>query len=246
MFADNLVESRSNRLEARRVAVLPLVAGAHAALAAALVLASVWSLQYVTEPPIIIIPHIPVKLMPPPGGGGPKQDTQTERPKPDRSAVVPPIVIPETDPVIYDAEPGNDSRGVGVEGSIDVDDWGDGMGTGGGDLPGDFDVPKPPEPDRGPLAIGGDVRAPVRLVPLVPVYPETARKAGRQGTVVLRLIIDREGRVTDVEVIGGLPFGLTQAAVEAARNLRFKPAFRASTGQAVDCFFDLSVEFRIN
>ena len=35
-------------------------------------------------------------------------------------------------------------------------------------------------------------------------------------------------------------------AVEAARRQKFKPAYRASTGQAVECYFDLSVEFRIN
>lgn len=245
MFAENLVESRTTSMEARRIAVLPLVAGAHALLAAALVLASAWSLQYVTDPPVIFVPSIQVKLMPPPGGGGPKQNAPAERPKPDRSADVTPVVIPETDPVIYDAEPGNDPQGPGVPGAPDID-WGIGNGDGIYYPSGVIDVPTPPDPDPGPLAIGGDVQAPVRLGPLTPVYPEAARKARVQGTVVLRLVIDRDGRVSGLQVVNGLPFGLTEAAVEAATRLRFKPAFRASTGLPVECYFDLSVAFRIS
>jgi protein TonB len=232
MFTDNLVESRSNRLEARRVAVLPVVAGAHAALAAALVLASVWSLQYVTEPPIIIIPNIPVKLMPPPGRGDqPKPPAGTERPRPNPATAVTPLVIPETAPVIYDSAAQEPGDGTGVVGGIVIDGSDDGGWDPNG-TPGGLSVPRPPEPESGPLAIGGDIKAPVRLAPLVPVYPETARKAGKQGVVVLRLTIDKEGRVTEVAVVSGLPFGLTQAAVDAARTL--------------ECYFDLSVEFRIN
>ena len=247
MFTNNLIDSRNDPVEARRLAVLPLVAGAHAALAAALVLASVWSLRYVTEPPIPYVPSIQVRLVPPPGGGGPRHEAGAERPKPDPAINVPPIIVPPTEPVIYSAAvegPGDD--GTGVDGGIG--EWfgtGDGGGEAGG-LPGSVAVPRPPVPDAGPLEIGGDVRAPVRLSPLTPAYPEAARKAGRMGTVSLRLTIDRQGAVTDVLVVSGLPFGLTQAAADAARRLRFKPAYRASTGQPVECYFDLSVEFRLN
>ena len=246
MFTDNLVESRSNRLEARRVAVLPLVAGVHVIVAAALVLASVWSLRYATEPQVIHISIIPEKFPPPPGPGPKPDQSPAAANHPSQRNDQTPWEIPEDPPFIYTEEPGQaDTGGRGVPGGLDID------GLGGGEFdpngtPGGLNIPHPPEPDTGPLQIGGDVKAPVRLAPLVPVYPEMARKAGKQGIVVLRLTIDKEGRVTDVQVVSGLPFGLTQAAAEAARRLLFKPAYRVSSGKPVECYFDLSVEFRIN
>lgn len=247
MFTDNLVECRRTPMDARRAVALPLVAGAHAALAAALVLASVWSLRYVSEPPVIIVPNIPVVLVPPPAGGPRPDQPAPAVAAPSAASEQVPWEIPEAAPVVYAQEAVTATgSGQGVEGGID--DW---IGPGGGGWGGDaftgvLKPPRPPEPDLGPLQIGGDIRAPVRMVPLTPLYPEAARKAGKQGVVVLRLTIDREGRVTEVREVAGLPFGLTQAAMEAARKLRFQPAYRASTGRPVECYFDLSVEFRIN
>jgi len=246
MFAENLVDSRKHRMEARRALVLPRVAGAHVALAAALFLASVWGLRYITEAPLVYLPQIPVKLIPPPGRGDPPARAGAPEPRPPVRTDLAPLVIPPSDPVLYteDRDASPVAGGTGVAGGIDG--WGDGGGWDPNGVPGGIEVPRPPEPETGPLEIGGDVRTPVRLNALVPVYPEPARKAGRQGVVVLRLTIDREGRVADVRVVSGLPFGLTQAAVEAARALRFSPAVRISTGRAVECYFNLSVEFRIN
>jgi protein TonB len=245
MFTENLVESRSMRMEARRVLVLPLVAGAHAALLGALAVASVWSLRYVAGPPVVVTPSIPVALVPPPTGGGHKPIAAAERPRPKPAAVDFLAAVPLDAPVIYDAEPAPGPPGDGVIGGFDGL-FGDGSGDGGlGGLPGGLDVPRPPEPETGPLTVGGDICAPVRTAALAPVYPEAARKAGIQGVVLLRLTIDREGRVTDVRVLGGLPFGLTQAAEEAARRLTFRPAYHCPTGRPVACYFDLSVAFRI-
>jgi protein TonB len=245
MFTENLVESRSMRLEARRVLILPLVAGAHAALLGALAVASVWSLRYVAGPPVVPTPSIPVALVPPPSGGGQKPLAAAERPRPRPTAVDFLAAVPLDDPVIYDAEPLPRPSGDGVIGGFDgLFGAGESDGSPFG-LPDGFDIPRPPEPETGPMTVGGDICAPVRTAALAPVYPEAARKAGIQGVVLLRLTIDREGRVTDVRVLSGLPFGLTQAAAEAARRLTFRPAHHCPTGRPVACYFDLSVAFRI-
>jgi TonB family protein len=75
---------------------------------------------------------------------------------------------------------------------------------------------------------GPPVKAPVPEAPVTPVYPEAAMKAGADGDVALILSIDAEGLVTDVEVEAGLPHGLTEAAVAAARAARFRPALDAA------------------
>ena len=45
-----------------------------------------------------------------------------------------------------------------------------------------------------------------------------------RGQVVLSAILCRSGRVTDIHVIEGLPFGVTERAVVAARQTKFTPA----------------------
>jgi len=57
-----------------------------------------------------------------------------------------------------------------------------------------------------------------------PHYTEQARKAGIKGKVVLRAILASDGRVTHIEVLSGLPMGLTESAVAAAKTIKFLPA----------------------
>jgi len=56
-----------------------------------------------------------------------------------------------------------------------------------------------------------------------PVYPAQAREEEIEGRVHLRLFVDRVGRVTRAEIVRGLGHGLDQAAIAAARRLRFRP-----------------------
>lgn len=53
------------------------------------------------------------------------------------------------------------------------------------------------------------------------VYSEAATRAQIQGTVILTMTIDKKGRVKDVRVKQGLPFGLTQQAIEAVEGWRY-------------------------
>jgi len=59
-----------------------------------------------------------------------------------------------------------------------------------------------------------------------PWYTEDARQAGITGTVVLRVVLSSTGKVTNIQVVRGLPKGLTENAIEAARSLRFIPAVK--------------------
>lgn len=57
-----------------------------------------------------------------------------------------------------------------------------------------------------------------------PGFTEEARRNNVEGIVRLRVVLNRSGEVTDIGVIKGLPDGLTEKAVAAARRIRFTPA----------------------
>ena len=57
-------------------------------------------------------------------------------------------------------------------------------------------------------------------------YPKEALAQGIQGTVVLKLTIDREGRVTAAELMTPAGHGFDEAARAAALKFRYKPATR--------------------
>ena len=69
-----------------------------------------------------------------------------------------------------------------------------------------------PEPVGGIAAIGQKVR-----------YPEIAKRAGIEGRVFVKAIIDTQGNVIETEVIKGLGAGTDEAAVEAIKNSKFIP-----------------------
>lgn len=81
--------------------------------------------------------------------------------------------------------------------------------------------PAPPPPVSGE---GGTVQPAVVIEKVDPPYPEIAVRAQVEGSVVLDIGIDENGRVTDVQVTRGLPFGLSEAAADAVRQWRYRPA----------------------
>lgn len=97
------------------------------------------------------------------------------------------------------------------------------------------------DPGSEPLQVGGDVMAPIVVHRVEPVFPLVAEKARVSGTVIIRLVIDADGRMTDAQVIKPLPFGLSEAALEAVRKWRFKPATRG--GKPVASIFSIPVTF---
>ncbi len=90
---------------------------------------------------------------------------------------------------------------------------------------------------------GIDVDPPRALRRVEPRYTEAARKIRFEGVVVLSLLIDTNGRVTDVTVLRGLPFGLTENAVSAAQQWRFEPC--TFNGNPVSVRYTLTIQFRI-
>jgi TonB family protein len=54
-------------------------------------------------------------------------------------------------------------------------------------------------------------------------YTAEARTKGIEGTVTLRVTFLASGGIGAITTLRGLPFGLTEQAIEAARKMRFEP-----------------------
>jgi protein TonB len=61
-----------------------------------------------------------------------------------------------------------------------------------------------------------------------PSYTESARRARVQGRVRITLDVNEQGEVIAARILQGLGYGLDEAALDAARRLRFSPAQRCS------------------
>ena len=83
---------------------------------------------------------------------------------------------------------------------------------------------------------------PVRIKEVMPDYPETVQRAGIEGTVFIRALVDKTGAVVKAEVLKG-PDKLHEAALEAARKTKFKPA--KQNDMPVSCWVQMSFRFEL-
>lgn len=105
--------------------------------------------------------------------------------------------------------------------------------------------PTPPVREGDLVGPGPGVRPP-RLVSFdKPSYPPLARKMKIQGDVVLSLLVDETGRVTEARVLQGVRkgVGLNERALEAARRARYEPATK--DGVKVKMWTTLRIPFRL-
>lgn len=78
-----------------------------------------------------------------------------------------------------------------------------------------------------------------------PHYPESARREGKEGRVLLRVLIDEEGRTKAVEVNASSGHDmLDHAATEAIKKWRFVPA-RAG-GKPVETWVKVPIDFQLS
>lgn len=107
---------------------------------------------------------------------------------------------------------------------------GKGGGTGGGELVHIYRLPEVTQ------------RARVLSKP-EPQYTEAARTNQITGSVVLSVIFTESGEVSGIRPLKTLPFGLTERAIAAARQIRFLPAMR--NGRQVSVYMQLEYNFNL-
>jgi len=76
-----------------------------------------------------------------------------------------------------------------------------------------------------------------------PRYSNAARAAKLTGTVVLSIIVNRDGTAGDIKVVQPLGLGLDEEATEAVREWRFRPGSKG--GEPVRVVARVEVSFRL-
>jgi TonB family protein len=154
---------------------------------------------------------------------------RTRGPKPTPTSIPKEIPPPVDEPPV-----------VGVSGGVGGSLGGIARGLLGG-------APPPPPPPRSkkvePVRVGGQVQESkiIRRVP--PIYPELARRAGVEAVVILEVIVDEEGNVTNVRVLRSHPL-LEQAAIDAVKQWKYSPTL--VNGEPVPVVATVMVEFKLN
>jgi protein TonB len=102
----------------------------------------------------------------------------------------------------------------------------------------------PPEPPRqvAPVRVADLPVTPRKTVDVRPVYPEIARIARVEGTVIMEAVLDTNGRVTQLRVLKTVPM-LEQAAVDAVRQWRYTPSLYG--GHPVSVLMTITVRFAL-
>jgi protein TonB len=108
-----------------------------------------------------------------------------------------------------------------------------GTGTGTSDIPDKWDFnPVEVEPVVNLALLSKNV-----------VYPDFAKRSGIEGKVLLRVLIGRDGKAIEADVIDSRHEILSKAAVAAVLKTQFTPAMQ--NGHAVNCWISIPVDFKL-
>jgi protein TonB len=201
------------------------------------------------------------------GGGGDRdvlQATKGKLPKFSLEQITPPVVVIRNDHPKLTAEPtviippqvqlaSNNmpnlgdpmahamlpSNGTGSGGGIGTGSGGGvGSGTGGGFGPGEGGGT-----GGGVFRMGSGATPPRAIYSPEPEFSEEARKAKYQGVCTLGVIVDAQGRPTNIRVLNSLGMGLDEKAIAAVKTWRFEPAMK--DGHAVRFEIAVEVDFHL-
>src|SRR2546426_8536538 len=131
-----------------------------------------------------------------------------------------------------------EGTGTGPEGVLDSD-CPDCPGTG----------PEGPGDPDGPYEQWAPGRTPPALIPgtrALPKYPDPARRAGLDGTVILLVVVEADGTVGEIDVIKNPDqrWGFDLAAIDAVKRWRYQPALMS--GRPVAAYIQVMVEFTLS
>jgi protein TonB len=242
MFETSLVES-SKHGSGRRWLSVPLSILVHAGLLGCALAASAWYVEDVEEPPGRVVfgsflpqpPAGPVEKLP---GGRPPEARPAQA-----STSSQPSAVPASLPIAVSSEasespgpPGTDRPGI--SGGITGDD-GTRPSIGGPtgsqaareELPTIYTL----DDDR--------VLAPVEVSRVQPDYPESARKAKMQGTVVIEAVISRFGTVESVRILRSVSPLLDASAAKAVSRWKYEAA--RFDGRPVPVYLTVTVRFQL-
>ena len=200
------------------------------------------------------------------GGGGGDRDklaaSKGSPPKFAREQITPPVVVARNlDPklaveptvvgppnITFPSGPVGDPLSAVLGPPSNGPGFGGGIGSGSGGGVGSGRGPGVGPGEGGGIGgglykVGGGVSAPRAIYAPDPEYSEEARRAKYQGTVILYVIVDADGRPRDIRITRSLGMGLDEKAIEAVKTWRFEPARK--NAQPVSVQISVEVTFRL-
>jgi TonB family protein len=97
-----------------------------------------------------------------------------------------------------------------------------------------------------PLRLASHISAPKILKKVAPEYTLEAVEARHQGSVLLDVIVSKDGSVKSVTVRRSLGMGLDERAADAISRWKFAPARLKSNNSPVEVMITISVGFSLN
>lgn len=100
------------------------------------------------------------------------------------------------------------------------------------------------DPDVLPVFTGGDT-AILGYIKRNTIYPESAKNTNTQGKVIVRLVVRKDGSVSDVKVLKGVEASLDKEAIRVVSSLpKFeKPGIK--NGEPVSVNYVIPIEFNL-
>src|SRR3984957_8241137 len=221
MFEDSLIES-GNKLKTKRFATSIVSFIGQFALIGILILIPLIYTDALPKTQLmtfLVAPPPPPPPPPPPAAAPPKVvKIQSEV---INGQLRTPTKIPDKVQMIKEEEAPPD-LGAGVPGGVPGGIPG---GSAGGVIGGILSstqvaVPKVATPQR--IHVSTGVSTGLLIKKVTPNYPQLAKQARIQGTVVLQAEISKEGTIQNLQLISGHPM-LAPAAIEAVKQWRYKP-----------------------
>jgi len=235
----------------KRVGLLSASFAFHSLVVIAILANGIRTIEFPTNAPkeyAIPVFAMPVQVPPALGvpNGGHKQSTPPAPVKPTTptAETVPNTIPVHTEPAASAATSTGDVTTTGNDSGSDQPlgvPWGVAHGVGTDGPPSTSTVAAVPDV---PLPVGGDVKAPVVIRRVQPVYPKLAINARMNGTVIVECIIDKTGRVREAHVLQSTSPLFNQSALEAVQQWQF--AAGSLHGTAIDTIFDLTVTFHVS
>jgi protein TonB len=94
----------------------------------------------------------------------------------------------------------------------------------------------------GAIRVGGNIKAPIKLRNVNPVYPPIALASGVQGVVIIEARIEPDGTVGEAQILRSIPL-LDEAALDAVRQWQFTPTLL--NGEPVPVLMTTTVNFTL-
>ncbi len=229
--------------EDRRLRYAPVSLAMHAAVAAALILGPLFGdlaspepaiglRAFFADPGIVAAPPPP-----PPPAAAPRAAVKPQAPPPAAAvnSFVTPVEVPD-----QIARPSLSVGELGVPGGVEGGVEGGVAGGIVGGLPTAITPLAKPAPPV--IRVGGEIRAPARLVYVPPEYPALASQAGLAGMVIIEAHVGTDGRVKDATVLRGQPL-FDEPARAAVMQWRYQPLLL--NGVPMEFVLTVTVQFAL-